>query len=502
MRRLLPLLVFSVLSFAPLHVLGAPENHLDEIRRLPESNPYRAVLERYASLPEDVRTRLSDWISPAEDVGAPKGLAQADQALANELSSALIAVAKEPLAADEWNPAPRPEATNDFFIHRIPAVAPLRNLGRLAVKSADDLPPGESLEVYDAVARFARSQRGRDTIIHQLTGVALENIARAAVARRLNEYSPEDLRRLGDAWRALPPPPTLEAALNVERDGMFLPMLDRFLRPALQALLALHEDAGSASPTFTRDLRLAGLVNLGEGDRRISLENIAAKTHFFLKEGQTVEGIELLSLDFEKRQAVIRRGDREAVINLESKEIAERRPDPEKLRQHLGGLGMFSDRGDETEIQALWLERVRSHPRGIDGCIDNLLASYDRTLSREIARSFHPVPSGGAADFTEKSVLETTTSTLGVLARTFQSAHTQAAMLDAAIHHRLVQLGAADPAAAPSDPWAAEGQGFALRPDASGPGFVLASRYEVRAGQPVTFKFAAPDAGFVRVTEP
>jgi hypothetical protein len=498
MRRLLSLLVLSALSFAPLLRCGVAETALDEIRRLPESNPYRAVLERYASLPEDVRTRLSDWNSADEDA-APKVLDQADQALVDELSSALVAATKEPPAPNEWKLAPSPETKDDFFSGHIPAVAPLRNLGRLAVKAAQDLPPGESLEVCAAVARFARSQRGRDTIIHQLTGVALENIAMAAATRRLNEYSPEDLRRLGDVWRALPPPPSLEAALNVERDGMFRPMLDKFLRPALLALLALQD--ATESPTFTRDLRLAGLVDLGGGERRISLENIANQTHFFLKEGQVIEGIELLSLDFEKRQAVIRRGHREAVINLESKEIVERRPDPEKLRQRLGGLGMFLDGGDDTSAQARWLERIRSHPRGIDGCIEDLVAEYDRKLAQQIAHASRPVEPGDSDD-TPEYPFRDMTITLGKIARTFQSAHTQAVMLDAAIHHRLVQLGATDPTSAPVDPWSAEGKGFDVQPATDGPGFVLTSRYEVRPGQPVTFKFAAPDAGFVRVAKP
>ena len=501
MRRLLPLLVLSVLSLAPLS-LGAENPHLDEIRQLPESNPYRAVLERYAALPEDVRNRVSEWSSPSENAAASKALDQADQALVDELASALVAAAKEPLPAHAWKPVPAPETKEDFFSINIPAVAPLRNLGRLAVKAAEDLPSGESLEVYAAVARFGRGHRGADTIVHQLTGVALEGIAMAAATRRLNEYSPEELRQLGEVWRALPPPPSLEAALNVERDGMFRPMLDRFLRPALHALLALHEDAESDSPTFTRNLRLAGLLDLGGGERRISLENVAEQTHFSLKEGQMVDGIELLSLDFEKRQALIRRGHREAVINLESKEIVERRPDPEELRRRLGGLGMVSSSYDETVIEARWLERVRSHPRGIDGCIEDLVASYDRELARQIAHASRPIPPDKADDTAEDSILQTTTSTLGAIARTFQGAHTQSAMLDAAIHHRLVQLGAADSASAPADPWSDDGKGFDLQPASDGAGFILASRYQVRPGQPVTYKFAAPDAGFIRVTKP
>jgi len=496
MRRLIQLLVFSALALASIPVRGADTTRLGEILRLPDSNPYRAILERYVTLPEDTKSRLSGWINSSNAYTTPTGLTDADRAIAHELASALVAASRETITERAWTFAPDHRKQDDFFADALPSVGPLRELGRISVKAAEDMLPSQSVEIYAAVARYGLTQRSGDSITLQLAGVALENIALAGATRRLNEYSQEELLRLRAAWRALPPPPPIAMALNAEREHVFIPMLERFVRPALHALLALHDNAGSEEPPFTRHLRLAGLLDLGGGERRISLEHIVEQTHFSIKEGETVEGIKLVSLDFEKRQAIIQRGHREAVIDLESKSIKERHLGPEQLRERLGGLGMISGGGDHIETR--WLERVRSHPRGVDGCIDDLLADFDRKLARQVELASIPSPpkeEDGTAD--ENTIVEITTSTLGKVARTFESSRTQATMLNAAIARRLLQLGSADQAAAPADPWSADGKGFHVEAASDGAGFTLTSRYEVRPGEPLTHKFAAPDAGFV-----
>lgn len=64
MRRLAVLLTASAaLILSPLRA----NNLLEEVRRLPESNPYRAALERYTALPAEERERLEAWASPADE---------------------------------------------------------------------------------------------------------------------------------------------------------------------------------------------------------------------------------------------------------------------------------------------------------------------------------------------------------------------------------------------------------------------------------------------------
>jgi hypothetical protein len=498
MRRLAALL--ASLATVALSALAA-DSHLDAIRCLPESNPYRSALERYTALPDDARERLEAWVSPLDDGAKPVVLTQAEQTLAHELSTALVTAAKAPpLTEQDWPITPDPDAPDNFFAARLPPVGPMRQLSRLSVKVADALPAAQALEIYAAVAQFGRNQRAGSTLIQQLTGVAIEGIALKGPTRRLDEFTPDQLRRLSETWAGLHPRPSLEQSLAGERDQFFHPFIEKVLLPGLHALIAeAHDAADSDAGPFTHDLRLSGLMDLGGGERRIALENVAAHTHFTLEVGQTVDGIELVSMDIEKRQAVIRRGKREAVIDLESKRIAERKLSSAQISEYLKGLSMFSDE-DEQTLQARWLKRINEHPKGLDGYLDDLRQEYHRQLDLQITRASTPTVNATESPISDDPLMNITMPSIGKVARSLNSSVTQGAMLQAAIHHRLGQLGTADDAAPPVDPWSDDGAPFAISAAPGGAGFVITSRYEVNSGQPVTYKFAAPDAGFIRVS--
>ena len=415
MRRLFTIVG---LFLAPILSPGA-ENSLDEVRRLPESNPYRALLERHAALPGPDHAALETWLSASagNETSAPLSPRQR-QTLQDFAAEMIAAAAHPPLAPREWTTRPAPDAPGSIYSARIPHVRPFRSVSRLCVKLADQRPPREALPLYAAVAQFARNQRFGDTTIHQLTATAIEGVAMAAAARRLNEYSAEETRLLGDLWKSLHPAPSVEAALGGERNQYLVPMLEKDLRPALVALLDAGSDA--AGPA----------AELSEEQRQI--------LPMFLPENQ-------------------------------------------------------------HEPEQEWLRRVKAHPRGVDGCIADLLAAYDRSLARHLGLSADPSAPSGASASEENAYLATMMPTLGKVARTLRRADTETVMLQAAVHHRLAKLGAAEKSAAPPDPWCSEGAGFAHKETPYG-AFFLRSRYEVEPGQPVVYKFAAPDAGFVRVS--
>ncbi len=86
---------------------------------------------------------------------------------------------------------------------------------------------------------------------------------------------------------------------------------------------------------------------------------------------------------------------------------------------------------------------------------------------------------------------------IGKVARTLHKSATLSTMLQAAVQLRLRALGQFD--APPSaDPWSGDGSAFAVEKSPDG-GFLLRSNYESSPGKPVTYKFGARDAGFVRV---
>ncbi len=485
---------------------------LDYLLNLPETNPYRAPLLRLKQLPSEERDALEAWLNhtpgseSADELDDPvPALNDAQLALTRELSAALVAASSAPAASSaDWPLIPN----EDPISTSLPAIGLTRQLAQLAIKTSDALPPGEAIAVYAAAAQLGRQQRSGTTLIEQLTGVAVEGIALSAASRRLLEYSPDQLRRLSEVWASLHPSPSNADAFKGERDSFFRPIVEKIIRPGLVALLA--EDPASfglpdADTGFTRDLRLSGLMDLGDGERRISLENIETGATFSIIEGKSTEGIELLSLDFARHEAVIRRGTREAVIHLETKKIVERSRAIDRLQDLFKGSEIFQE--DSTGLAALRTiaDRARRHPRGLDGYVDDIYAEYQRTIDAQVAAaenpqlSNEPTPSeSGETTPNEDPLLFLSRPTFGRVARSFNSVATQQVMLQAAINHRLGKLNQSiDPFANP-DPWAEkENTAFTLESAEDG-GFILRSRYEVRPGQPLTYKFAAPDAGFVR----
>lgn len=490
---------------------------------LPETNPYRATLLRLHALPAEDREALTSWTDASQDAAVPApALTSARQALTREFSSALVALARQPpTRAEDWPILRSPDDPENPAAMMLPGVSLVRQLTRMAVKTGDTLPPDEAFAIYAAAAQLGRQQRAGGTLIEQLTGVAVEGIAFSAVGRRLSEFSPAELQSLSAAWAALHPSPSIAQTFAGERDRFFTPIVNDILRPGLIALLAeadasdgqLADLDSTEDPDvgFTRHLRLSGLVDLGDSERRISLEDTRTHTSFTITEGKSTDGITLVSLDFETNQAVIRRGTCEAIIHLESKRIVERRDERhaaiERFRLCLGfGLpsGASEDKGAAERLKAI-LVRVRRHPRGADGYADDLLSAYQENLTAQLAAAASPdAPPPDAADSVPPpsddpflKLIVPSFRTFGNAARTLTNAATVPTVLQASIHHRLAQLGAGSPDAGPADPWMPNGAPFTFTAIPDG-GFTLRTRYEVKHGQPATYKFSAPDAGFVR----
>ncbi len=275
--------------------------------------------------------------------------------------------------------------------------------------------------------------------------------------------------------------------------------------PGLRELLATNatgDEPDSISPEadFTRHLRLSGLANLGEGELRISLENTRNGESFTLRLGSTVEGVELVSLDFEKRLAVIRQDAREAVIHLESKRIVPQKSAALRLREFFAVFDSMGGKDADLAPLRQTLAAARAHPEGVDGYARDLLARYQSGIDQQLAVANSP---GYPADLSASAapgvdpILALAMPAIGKVARYLHNSATQSTMLQAAVQLRLRALGQSD-ATPPADPWPGDGSAFAVEKSPDG-GFLLRSRYETRTGKPLTYKFAAPDAGFVRV---
>ncbi|TAG32492.1 MAG: hypothetical protein EAZ36_02190 [Verrucomicrobia bacterium] len=507
-RRWLLVIAFALgLSSLPLFAEFTMSDPVPYLENLPASNPYRAPLLRFATLPPTDRSALRAWIeadpaAPADPLAPRSSLSDSQRELATSLTSELVALASSPaLTAAHWPLLPAPNDPENPAAIELPSVGLARELTRIVIKNADALPPSQAIDAYAAAAQLGRQQRGGATLIEELTGVAIENIAFTAAGRRLNDCSPADLKHLSEAWSKLGPLPSLTEALNGERDLFFRPMVERIIRPGLHALLAEGGDStdpGSADVGFTRDLRLSALVDLGGGERQISLENTATKTTFTLRENATVEGILLVRLDFENRRAVIRRGTQEAEINLESKEIVERRHSSVQLREMLNGRDWLNGEGSGKKALDATLARARAHPGGVDAYCDELYIAAQQGIAAHANAAASARFQEDAVPPSDDPILALSLPMIGRLARSLNNSATSPIMLQAAIHYRLGALGVASDSPPPSDPWAeGEGAPFAREATPDG-GFVLRSRYETGPDAPLSYKFAAPDADFVR----
>lgn len=480
-------------------------------KHLPATNPYQAALTRFLELPAAERDALARWAAPSEGPTAPS-LTPAQQQLIAELRHALVAAAgKPPTTASDWPLVGDPTDPDNPLKITVPYAEALRPLASLVAKSADLLPSAEAIDTYAALAHFARQQRQSDVVILQLTGIGCENLALQAASRRLGEFSPTELQALAAAWARIPNPPSPEKAFAGERDRFYPYLLEKVVLPAFEALLAEENQAAHATdpeastpaPDFTRDYRLSGLANLGREQYQITLENLRTGDSLTLVPNRAVEGITLLHIDFEHQLAVIRHADQDAVIHLKSKRIAMRSPAIQQLRQAIAsGLIFPASTSDPDVILQKWWRLARAHPGGPQAYTEDFLAGLQTGLDAQLARAALPQAHDDTkAPRPSDPFLAAALPKLEKPARTLHIARTQATMLQSAIQLRLRQLGQTLPDAPPGDPFSSDGADFASVTTEDG-GFLLRSRYESAPGQPLTYKFATPDAGFLRPSTP
>ena len=395
-----------------------------------------------------------------------------------------------------------PEDPDNLWASCRPEGYCLRSLGKIATRIADGQPPGEAISTYAAVAQLARQQGRGPFLIHQLHAAAIEDMATSAIARRLQDFDADSLSRIEAHWTGLTPRLDLRLSLQSER-GAFVFYVENVLRPALRELLGPGAQAGTSAEdepraTFTRNLRLSGLVDLGGGEYQIGFEDLAAGSSFAVSTKKAAEGIHLVRIDFASHEAVIRRGAREAVVQLQARTFTER---PFKaVRDPLGFFNTSWNLAtpEGREARNAFLDLVRRHPGGIEGYLAETTARYDLLAEEQIAAAQQAIPAKAPSVAEGKDPLPgLLTPMLDVTLRALNGFRLRNEMLQAAIHHRLGQLGTASAPAPPADPWGIDAAPFVHEPTPDG-GFTLRSRYEVKPGAPLSYKFAAPDAGLVR----
>lgn len=474
---------------------------LTPIQHLPAGNPYREVLEKYLLMPEVDRVALLSWSEKKGEGEAPSPPLTAGQ---RELLAGLTGMVREAAGRPDaavWPLVPDAKDPDNPLAITLPHIGSLIALGRIVTRGAGELPAPEAIDTCAAVAQMGRQARSGHTLIEQLTGAALEGITTAEVARRIGEFSGPELDRLSVAWAGLRPAPGIDRALAGERERFFKPFLDQILKPGLAALLAEQEALSGTGPSegggVGSELRLTALIS--DGQRMIGLENRISGASFFVAEGKTVNEVTLLSINFDRKRAMLRVRGKEAVMDLVSKRIVERREAVSRLSRVLKFMGSFSSepmRETDALLDGL-VRRARNHPAGLDGYIGELQSHYDAGLVDALQRAEQPrIDDSSMKSPPDDPVLIMLSPGFESIARRLTGSELTPVLLRTAVALRQEQL-AGKPARPLADPWSKKGEALRIQRTSDG-GFILSSIYEDRAGRPVEYKYAAPDAGQVR----
>ncbi len=114
----------------------------------------------------------------------------------------------------------------------------------------------------------------------------------------------------------------------------------------------------SPEESFARTLRLSALYEVQGGDLRVGLVDSRNNDSFFLRVGESHEGIELVSASFEDEEAVLRHGSEMAIIKLQDGAIEPISPEQHEERRQQRRTSYEERRRARQEA----LERRRAEP--------------------------------------------------------------------------------------------------------------------------------------------
>ncbi len=480
-----PKLLLALLPLALL--LGAPAPVAASLEHLPEAHPYRAVLLRHKALPEETRDRI-------------EALHHTDAPLRPEDAAHIIALAAEVRAAArqnghasvEWPMLHNPSLPDNPFANLIVGMEESFALIRQLRNAAERLPAAEAAPVYAALLRFGRDHRNGPVTMNYLLWATTEQLCARGVCARLAEFSPEELRLLDEAWADLPPAQSAAEAMLRETEDFIRPFMRDKILPFLLARQAAasssvtdDEPPPDAPPSLARDFRLSGLVDYGDGERRIHLESRHDRTTIALREGGPAQlGVRLVSIDFETRRALLRRGDQDAIVELESRTIIDRAPISDE--ELLTALGMVSD----TEAARLTLDQLSamfaSWPGSPDSFAEHLGNLHAAQLRTFLADAELPPRPPGEERVHEVHLIHDFTHFFEQTTRRFRAAEIATTAAPAALRHRLRELGH-DAPTPPFDPAAPEADTpFVIETTPAGHR-VLRSSYQFNHATPLTF---------------
>ena len=231
-----------------------------------------------------------------------------------------------------------------------------------------------------AVLHLAR-QIGRDgMMIDKFIEIALDSIGIHHLSRHLHRMSPAALASLRERLRGLPPPEDIRDVFHAELTYSFDMLNERMSAQPFADVMVPAEDDSS----FAHELRLASIVKADGSGFQIGLEEKESGEGFLLRLGERKRGIELVSVDFERNEAVLMKEGQAAMVHLESREIIPL--SNEMIQQAL--VLMLGDEGagqieSWADVEVAARRMAESAREEVQDLIEQIDGSYSHVTIRE-----------------------------------------------------------------------------------------------------------------------
>ncbi len=291
-----------------------------------------------ATLYQPIFSNLQDWVS--SHAGLTQGLVSNPASPEAAAAYAVLAPQLAPLAtAAEATYCSWGTRYEDGFAATLPHIGSIVRTGRAtlwaASYAASNQLPAFLDHALDAL-RLARNAGEEPLLISLLAQVAGETKVSDLLTSHLNQLDDAQVARLAATVAALPPGGTLIEAARMEK-AMGIDQLTRQFLQAMreadtnffevipedgeQAATSSGGTRSNAPPSWlANNLRLASVVDNGRycwiGFETRDGESIT------ISQTRSSHGIELLSADVDRGEAVIMRGQETALVKLESKQIS------------------------------------------------------------------------------------------------------------------------------------------------------------------------------------
>jgi len=218
-----------------------------------------------------------------------------------------------------------------------------------------------------AILKLARNVANEGLIRGANTGLAIEAMVYDSFAKCLLELPAEDQRHLALELSKIPEIDYVKKAVIAEKANG----VDLIVKSIRE--LGVEGSIEDQESSFAGELRLAGVTRIGETSLSIGLEEKDSGHGFVLRLGEKESGVRLVSVDFDREEAVLVKNGEMALVKLHSREIVPLTLQLSKkaLSSFMGEQGM-REVSSHQDVAEHWLRMIGETSDDFETLINSL----------------------------------------------------------------------------------------------------------------------------------